>query len=259
MFGTNPVRKQDLIPGDLEVQEIFATIQGEGPYAGRPAIFVRTWGCNLRCWFCDTDFESKRELFAASALLKRVLEERDAHAPKCNLVVLTGGEPLRQNILPHIAALTQEGFTVQIETAGTLWVPGLEYYVCLGTVDIVCSPKTPRVHQMIERYCDHYKYIISAGEPQGADGLPMAFTQDDEFERLKNVCVKMLYRPATTPDTHVWVQPCEEYMPVISFTKAVNSLPDAVRTKRNIDLCVELAMRFGYRVSLQQHKILNLR
>jgi 7-carboxy-7-deazaguanine synthase len=58
VYGKNPVRKQELTEdGSLDVVDIFPTIQGEGPNAGRPAVFVRLWGCNLTCSFCDTDFE----------------------------------------------------------------------------------------------------------------------------------------------------------------------------------------------------------
>ena len=59
MHGTNPIRPP--VTGDgamLEVQHIFPTLQGEGPYAGVPAVFIRLGGCNLACTFCDTEFES---------------------------------------------------------------------------------------------------------------------------------------------------------------------------------------------------------
>jgi len=68
MFGTNPLSKP--IESDglyLEVQDIFSTIQGEGPFAGKPAVFLRLAGCNLRCFFCDTDFESRRTTLSGSA------------------------------------------------------------------------------------------------------------------------------------------------------------------------------------------------
>ena len=59
MFGTNPSRKQVLDDGqELWVQEVFYTLQGEGPFSGQPALFIRLAGCNLRCFWCDTEFES---------------------------------------------------------------------------------------------------------------------------------------------------------------------------------------------------------
>ena len=59
MFGGNVARKQVLDDGQqLWVQEVFYTLQGEGPWTGHPSIFVRLAGCNLKCFWCDTDFES---------------------------------------------------------------------------------------------------------------------------------------------------------------------------------------------------------
>jgi 7-carboxy-7-deazaguanine synthase len=250
MFGNNPVRKQDLESAALWVQEVFPTIQGEGPEAGKSAVFVRLAGCNLRCWFCDTDFESSDWRPDLPALVARIKQERE-QVPQSDLIVLTGGEPLRQNILPLISALSAEGFYVQIETAGTLWVPGLEYFVRQRIVEIVCSPKTPHVHPRIEEQCWHYKYIVSASEARDAvDGLPLASTQ----QRARNDGTdaldirKPLYRPH--PGATIWVQPCEEYD---------GTFPNKKRTDANLKLCADLAMRHGYRLSLQLHKILGLR
>lgn len=253
MFGENPVRKQELSPGgDLDVQEVFATIQGEGPYAGIASIFVRLWGCNLRCWFCDTDFESKRERSQAWYLEEQIQQLVEKEAPGAFLVVLTGGEPLRQNIIPLLTRIVASGMRVQIETAGTLWVAGLEQFIETGAVDLVCSPKTPAVHPMTEKYCKHFKYIISASEPRDAqDGLPLAYTQNpatitkpDERPRL--------YR--APEGATIWVQPCEQYLAIGTTMK-----PHAGRNELNAKACTQLVMRHGYRMSLQTHKILGLR
>ena len=59
MFGKNKILKAEIHDGlNLDVQEIFPTIQGEGPYVGYPAVFIRLGGCNLACSFCDTEFDS---------------------------------------------------------------------------------------------------------------------------------------------------------------------------------------------------------
>lgn len=100
----------------LQLAEIFYTLQGEGTWAGTPAVFVRLAGCNLACDFCDTDYALK---FVASTdeVVGRV---REAGAG-CPMVVITGGEPLAQReTLALIDALRADGRRVHIESNGTI-------------------------------------------------------------------------------------------------------------------------------------------
>ena len=246
MLGTNPIRKQELDPaGTLWVQEIFPTIQGEGPNAGRSALFLRLGGCNLRCWFCDTDFESSTLRLSASALAARIMREATTDSFRADLLVITGGEPLRQNLVPLFELLQREDLPIQIETAGTIWVPGLEHFP-RDVVELVCSPKTGKLHERIERYCWDYKYIVRVSEPTDlVDGLPLCHTQA-KWHTAGGVSQLMrprLARPSN-PAATIWVQPCDEK------NEALNNA--------NRDYCAALVMKYGYRLSLQQHKILNL-
>ena len=75
----------------LDVHSIFYTIQGEGPFTGCPAVFVRLAGCNLKCPGCDTDYTSNRTPMTAEQILNKILEL----ASPATLVVITGGEPFR--------------------------------------------------------------------------------------------------------------------------------------------------------------------
>ena len=123
MFGKNIVISQHLAPtGNLNIVDVFYTIQGEGPYNGMPSVFIRLAGCNLRCTWCDTDFESNARFHMLDDLVDEVQVRAMA---RTKLVVITGGEPMLQNLVPLIKELTRRQFRVQIETAGTVWVPGL--------------------------------------------------------------------------------------------------------------------------------------
>jgi 7-carboxy-7-deazaguanine synthase len=98
----------------VRVTEIFFSIQGEGTRAGRPCVFVRFTGCDLRCGYCDTEyaFHGGRELSRGE-----ILAEVERHP--CRLVLLTGGEPLLQKELPDLARdLLSRGYEVTVETHG---------------------------------------------------------------------------------------------------------------------------------------------
>ena len=222
----------------LEVNSIFYTIQGEGPYAGQPAVFVRLTGCNLKCWFCDTEFETG-DMRNVDSVVATV---RELAGKVCDLVVLTGGEPMRQQITRLCEILIGEEFTVQIETAGTLWPEGdLENLVGRGGVSIVCSPKTPKVHELVERHCHHYKYIMQEYD-SAKDGLPSRSTQ------VQGKSARV-FRPSD-PAAVIWVQPCFEY--------DREHADDVSSNRANMIKCVDTAKQHGYRVSLQQHKIMGV-
>ncbi len=98
----------------MRVSEIFFSIQGEGTRSGRPCVFVRFTGCDLRCGYCDTEyaFHGGREVPRAE-----ILAEVARHP--CKLVLLTGGEPLLQKELPELAReLLARGYEVTVETHG---------------------------------------------------------------------------------------------------------------------------------------------
>ena len=99
------------------VNEIFYSLQGEGRWAGRAAIFIRFSGCNLKCPFCDTDFRSY-DLMTAKDILKELLSYSE-----CNFVVLTGGEPTLQVTKEFVDMLHSNGYYVAMETNGTRDVP----------------------------------------------------------------------------------------------------------------------------------------
>lgn len=234
MFGKNAVSEPFNPTGrDLLVKELFYTIQGEGPDAGQAAIFLRLSKCNLRCWFCDTDFEGGemrelRELCAAIGVLSR--------ANRCSLVVITGGEPLLQNIVPLVECLNGIGIRCSVETAGTVYYPQLADVfdaACHNGNLIVCSPKTPKVHTGIERITGAWKYVIKAGQRFNiSTQVPGAVTP------------KELFRPIDV-GVPIYIQPCDEQ------DEALNSV--------NLADCVKMVMEDPrLRLGVQMHKLANV-
>ncbi len=139
-----PKKFADKIP----VSEIFHSIQGEGRYAGHPALFIRLKYCNLGCAWCDTRFTWEEgqieagELLTAEQITARAtaLLKDSSLADDCHLV-LTGGEPmLHQDRIPVlIASLQAAGFRFfEIETNGT-YPPSAEMVACISWWN--CSPK----------------------------------------------------------------------------------------------------------------------
>jgi len=127
------------------VKEIFYTLQGEGANAGRAAVFCRFAGCNLwsgreqdradaECQFCDTDFVGTDGegggRFATAGELAEACKTAAGGQP--GLIVLTGGEPMLQVDMALIEALHAAGFTIAIETNGTLPVPTAIDWICVS-------------------------------------------------------------------------------------------------------------------------------
>jgi 7-carboxy-7-deazaguanine synthase len=151
------------------VKEIFYTLQGEGANAGRPAVFCRFAGCNLWtgreedragavCKFCDTEFVGTDGdgggKFRTAELLADEIATHWGDTPSHRFVVLTGGEPLLQVDKALTDALHARGFTIAVETNGTVAPPpGLDW-ICV-------SPKADS------------KIVIQSG-----DELKLVFPQD---------------------------------------------------------------------------------
>ncbi|MBU6453322.1 MAG: 7-carboxy-7-deazaguanine synthase QueE [Cyanobacteria bacterium REEB67] len=231
MFGDNPNRPQELNDGmNLWVQEVFYTLQGEGPFSGHPAVFVRLAGCNLSCYWCDTEFESSTWRPCLDELLTNIEASRPI---SCDLIVITGGEPFRQNIAPLVGRLLglEPHLRVQIETNGTLFVD----LPLSDRLHIVCSPKTAHLNAKLVERIDSYKYVLAAGQTDSVDGLPVCSTQKaGRSERLA--------RPLGTASVYV--------LPLDSYDPETNA--------RNRQECVQIALKHGYRLTLQTHKIIGV-
>jgi 7-carboxy-7-deazaguanine synthase len=145
----------------LKVNEIFCSIQGESTFAGLPCVFVRLTGCNLRCSFCDTKYAYFEGTdFSINEIIKRV------NLFDCNLVEITGGEPLLQKKSVELAnQLLREGKQVLVETNGSLDISALNKPI-IRILDIKCpgsgeSEKTywkniPNLHSN-----DNVKFVIT--------------------------------------------------------------------------------------------------
>jgi 7-carboxy-7-deazaguanine synthase len=214
----------------LDVQDIFDTIQGEGPFAGCQATFLRLAGCNLQCPLCDTDYTSNRETLLVSDLVRVMVERRPS------LVVVTGGEPFRQEaVSPLVYALVNVGKWVQIETNGVFCPNDIASLAMNST--IVISPKTSKVSDALAQRADAWKYVLSHDAVSPEDGLPTSV-------------LGMQGIPARPPlgdkvgVEQICLQPADHQ--------------DEEINRKNLDAVLESCNRFGYRLCLQLHKIVGL-
>lgn len=209
MFGTNDIVGQKFFksapPESLYVTSMFFTLQGEGPYAGMPALFIRLAKCNLNCSFCDTFFDdgdwmtfkeirSKAYHTICDYWNKQGKPVPEWVLPKGTLIpmfpkivlVITGGEPMLQQNLSEFFMYSLDLFgTIQIESNGTVNQSVPDY------VTLVCSPKCSEKNGKAVKYlaptdlilkrADCLKFVMSADQNSPYNTIPdWAFKWRDE-------------------------------------------------------------------------------
>lgn len=145
---------------ELNICEIFFSLQGESTYAGLPCVFIRLSGCNLNCTYCDTVYaKTESSLMDLNAILKKI------ESYNCNLVEITGGEPLLQsNTIGLISALINKNFKVLLETNGSINIQNVPTE-CIKIIDIKC-PSSGESHNNLKKNLnflttkDELKFVI---------------------------------------------------------------------------------------------------
>ena len=147
---------------DLRITEIFLSIQGESSHAGRPCSFVRLTGCPMRCVWCDSEYTfTGGERISYDDILAKL------EAYGCNLVEVTGGEPLAQkNVFPFISTLCNRNYEVLIETGGFVSIDGVDPRASI-ILDVKCpaSGEAERNHwpnlERLRREKDEVKFVVA--------------------------------------------------------------------------------------------------
>ncbi len=140
----------------LSINEVYPSVQGEGLLVGMPSLFIRFQGCPIRCPWCDqpSALSFEEDNYTLTELLKELSSYPHKH------VVITGGEPMAHpSLTPLVRALCRKGYSVQIETNGTLWREGLEGL----DLHITCSPKWSArwfVHEEVLKRAKELKFVV---------------------------------------------------------------------------------------------------
>lgn len=211
----------------MKVNEIFHSISGEGAHAGIPAVFVRLAGCNLACSYCDTQYAQKPEQgveMSVDEILRRVREFRED-----GWVLITGGEPLSQDIQELVGRLRSRGYRIEVETNGSFSPPLWASFVSCWSVDVKCPSSGPSYGSFNRKWLrrlrkqDQLKFVVDNEEDLGfVEGL----LRDAKLRPT------VLISPVFGQDTAGWLT-----------------------QKEWLQRCAEFCKEQNVRLSLQLHKI----
>lgn len=145
----------------MRINEIFCSLQGEGAFTGRAAVFIRLSGCNLACGFCDTKHQTYEE-YTKEEILREIADFQSKH------IVFTGGEPSLQLDAETLHFFKLHGYYIQVETNGTIKLP--------FNVDwVTCSPKDAfcRNAEIRQEKIDEVKVVFDCGtDPEKYLSIP---------------------------------------------------------------------------------------
>ena len=159
----------------IRITEIFFSIQGESTHAGRPCIFIRLTGCNLRCRYCDTTYAyDSGEDFPLPEVVSRVA------AFGLSRACVTGGEPLLQAEAPAlVSALLDSGMEVLVETNGTVPLDRLDRRA-VKIMDVKC-PGSGEERKML---WDNFRHLT------GRDEVKFVISSEDDYRYAKEVVAR---------------------------------------------------------------------
>jgi 7-carboxy-7-deazaguanine synthase len=218
VYNNRNIPKKQVSGEILPINQIFTSIQTEGPFSGLPATFIRLFGCNLNCSFCDTPQNEPPTMMKVKSIIK------DLKGSRIAMVVITGGEPFLYNMEPLVKALLKNEFWIQFETSGSLPPKGLA--LPMEGVRIICSPKTKTINDDIAKHALAFKYVVCFEDADAVTGLPRgAFIPD-------NMPLRVMVSPKFTDDKK--------------------------ETDANIAYAVKITKYHGYWLSIQYHKLIDI-
>lgn len=159
----------------LNIIEIFSSIQGETSLTGLPTTFIRLAACNLRCSWCDTSYSFGRGTpYTVDSILEKVKEF------DCPYVCVTGGEPLlQQNVYPLMNQLCDEGYQLSLETGGSLCTQDVD-----SRVRIILDIKCPGSEMSDKNYWPNLNRL------RDHDEVKFVLLDEEDYIYAKNVCSK---------------------------------------------------------------------
>ncbi|WP_302079975.1 7-carboxy-7-deazaguanine synthase QueE [Salinibaculum rarum] len=228
----------------LPINELFYSLQGEGKLTGEPSVFIRTSGCNLRCWFCDS-YHTSWEPTHANMALDDIVAEVDSHE-KAEHVVLTGGEPLiHDGAVSLLKRLDDRGYHTTVETNGTIY---RDAPIDLASISPKLTSSTPipdkdpkgdgewaerhedrridldALGNLVDEYDTQLKFVVT-----GPEDMPDI---EDLVENIRNTAAKRV------PNSEILLMP-------------EGTTREELDKKRTV--VADLSMEYGYRYTPRLH------
>ena len=173
----------------IRLTEIYQSIQGESSFVGKRCIFVRLTGCNLRCSYCDTEYSFYGGKNHSIGDILNIINDFN-----CNLVEITGGEPLLQNgVFSLMTSLCDKGNTVLIETSGNRDISMID-----PRVHIIMDLKTPSSGESHNNRYENIKHLKTKDEVKFVIGSEEDYVWSRDkliSEKLNELCGNVIFSP----------------------------------------------------------------
>ena len=173
----------------IRLTEIYQSIQGESSFVGKRCIFVRLTGCNLRCSYCDTEYSFYGGKNHSIGDILNIINDFN-----CNLVEITGGEPLLQNgVFSLMTSLCDKGNTVLIETSGNR-----DISMIAPRVHIIMDLKTPSSGESHNNRYENIKHLKTKDEVKFVIGSEEDYVWSRDkliSEKLNELCGNVIFSP----------------------------------------------------------------
>ena len=198
----------------MKIVEIFSSIDGEGIRTGQLCTFIRTYGCNLRCSYCDSMYALEGNEWQEMSI-PEIINVCKTYGNRC--ITLTGGEPLiHKDVHNLINTLADEGFEVNIETNGSVDIS--KFMESSTSVFFTLDYKTPYSQEESKMFMDNfYKYV------RHKDVVKFVCGTEDDLNKMKEVVFNMKTTLTTLP--HIFVSPVFgqiEPVTIVDYLKKYN-------------------------------------
>lgn len=284
MFGTNSIEGKrffkDTAKDQLFVTSMFMTLQGEGPFRGEPAFFIRLAKCNLDCQFCDTFFDDGDwltfeqieeriektidQFYTDKQITRPQWTYHNDTSRKKMVLVMTGGEPMLQdNMGPFLEHMGQIFAKTQIETNGT------QNTAIPDSTVLVCSPKCLEKNKVAVRYLKPRQEILDRADclkfvMEATEGSPYAEVPDWAHEWRDKTGKEIYVSPMNVynevplaskklrlTSNQTTMQERSTIDEVVSFWTP--GLLNAEANQRNHEFAAEYCVKYGFTLNLQIH------